>query len=71
MIFRDTYAGVKFSLIIVYHSEALQFAMQYRDKIVPGVPIVFVEVSTAELDRQTIRPGVTFDVVTVAFTTTL
>ena len=57
--FRNTYAGVKFSLVIVSHDEALQFALQYRDKIFPGVPIVFVEVSTGELEGQTIRPGVT------------
>ena len=57
--FRNTYDGVKFSLVIASHSEALQFALQYRDKIFPGVPIVFIEVSTGELDGQTFRPGVT------------
>ena len=57
--FRNTYDGVKFSLVVVSHSEALQFALQYRDKIFPGVPIVFIEVSSGELDGHTIRPGVT------------
>src|SRR6516225_4072819 len=57
--FRNTYDGVKFSLVVVSHSAALQFALQYRDKIFPGVPIVFIEVSSGELDGHTIRPGVT------------
>ena len=57
--FRNTYDGVKFSLVIVSHYEALHFALQYRDKLFPGVPIIFIEVSTGELDGQTIGPGVT------------
>ena len=57
--FRRTYDEVKFSLVIVSNYEALHFAVQYRDKIFPGVPIVFVEVSAEELKGQPLWPGVT------------
>ena len=57
--FHRTYDGVKFSLVIVSNSEALHFAVHYRDKIFPGVPIVFVEVNPRELEGTTIGPGIT------------
>jgi PAS domain S-box-containing protein len=57
--FRHTYDGVKFSLVIASNFEALHFAVQYRDKIFPGVPIVFVEVSAEDLKGQPAWPGVT------------
>ena len=57
--FRRTYAGVKIDLVITNNPEALHFAVEYRNKIFPGVPIVFTEVGTSELEGQEIGPEVT------------
>ena len=57
--FRRTYAGMKLDLVIADNPEQLKFAVQYRDKILPGVPIVFIAVSSRELERQRMWPGTT------------
>ena len=57
--FRRTYVGVKLDLVIAANPEELQFAVQYRNKVFPGVPIVFTGVSTRELEGQKMWPGVT------------
>jgi signal transduction histidine kinase len=57
--FRQTYAGVKLDLVIAGTSEQLRFAVLYRDKIFPNVPIVFTGVSATELEGQKMWPGVT------------
>jgi PAS domain S-box-containing protein len=57
--FRRTYAGVKLDLVIAANPEQLRFAVLYRDKIFPGVPIVFTAVSARELEGQKMWPGVT------------
>jgi PAS domain S-box-containing protein len=57
--FRRTYAGIKLDLVIAGNPEQLKFAVQYRDKIFPGVPIVFIAVSSRELEGQRMWPGVT------------
>ena len=57
--FRRTYAGMKLDLVIADNPEQLKFAVQYRDKIFPGVPIVFMAVSSRELEGQRMWPGVT------------
>ena len=57
--FGRTYAGVKLDLVIASNPEQLKFAVQYRDKIFPGVPIVFLAVSSRELEGQKMWPGVT------------
>jgi PAS domain S-box-containing protein len=53
-----TYAGVKLDLVIAVSSQAIHFAMQYRDKIFPGVPIVITQVDRREIAGQ-IWPHVT------------
>ena len=45
--FRQQYLGVNPDLVIVASEPALRFAVQYRDKMFPGVPIVFWAISTA------------------------
>ena len=55
---RRGYGGVKLDLVIAATYPVLQFAMQYRDKMFPGVPIVFTDVSDLE-GRQKMWPGVT------------
>ena len=56
--FRRTYAGVKLDLVIAVSPQALIFAVHYRDKVFPGVPIVFTQVGTREFQGKT-WPGVT------------
>jgi PAS domain S-box-containing protein len=56
---RRRYAQVKLDVVIVCNPAALHFAVEYRDKIFPGVPIVFVGVGAGDLEKQKIWPGVT------------
>src|SRR5277367_106364 len=57
--FRRIYAGVKLDLVIAGNPEEFHFAELYRDKIFPGVPIIFTGVSARELEEQKVWPGVT------------
>jgi signal transduction histidine kinase len=56
--FRRRYTFVKFDLVITSGTPALQFAIQYREKIFPGAPIVFTQIGTREFEGQTF-PGAT------------
>jgi PAS domain S-box-containing protein len=56
---RRRYAKVKLDVVIACNPAALHFAVEYRDKIFPGVPIVFVGVGAGDLEKQKIWPGVT------------
>ncbi len=56
--FRRTYAGVKLDLVIAVSPQALLFAVNYRDKVFPGVPVVFTQVGTMEFQKKT-WPGIT------------
>jgi PAS domain S-box-containing protein len=49
---RRGYAGVKLDLVIASTYPVLQFAMQYRDRMFPGVPIVFTDVSRQEAQKM-------------------
>ena len=42
------YGGVKLDVVVAATYPVLQFAMQYRDKMFPGVPIVFTDVSSQQ-----------------------
>ena len=53
------YAGIKMDVVIASVTPSLRFAVKYRDKVFPGVPIVFLAVNKRELDGQKIWPGVT------------
>ena len=55
--FRRGYSGKKLDLVIATSEPALRFAVQYRDRMFPGVPIVFWAISTALADQK--MPGVT------------
>ena len=55
--FRAGYANEKLDLVITVGTTPLQFAVQYRDKMFPDVPIVFMS-NDSSLPEQT-RPGVT------------
>ena len=39
---RAGYSGEKLDLVVAVMTPPLQFAVQYRDKVFPGVPIVFM-----------------------------
>jgi len=47
---RHRYAGVRLDVIIACNPAAIHFAIEYRDKIFPAVPIVFVGINQRELD---------------------
>ena len=46
------YSGVKLVLVVAATYPVLQFAMQYRDQMFPGVPIVFTDVSHQEAQKM-------------------
>jgi PAS domain S-box-containing protein len=54
---RRGYGGVKLDLVVAATYPVLEFAMQYRDKMFPGVPIVFTDVGDSE--GRKMWPGVT------------
>jgi PAS domain S-box-containing protein len=51
------YSGVKLDLVVAATYPVLEFALQYRDQMFPGVPIVFTDVNHRE--ELKIPPGVT------------
>jgi ABC-type uncharacterized transport system substrate-binding protein len=53
---RHEFRGVKLDLVIASGIEAIQFVVQYRDKIFPRVPIVFTTVHPRELEGQKLLP---------------
>ncbi|HEY4282179.1 MAG TPA: PAS domain-containing protein, partial [Chthoniobacterales bacterium] len=56
---RRRYAQVKLNVVIACNPAALYFAEEYRDKIFPGVQIVFAGVGAGDLEKHKILPGVT------------
>ena len=55
---RGRYSGLTLDAVVVNGPSALQFAIKYRDKIFPGVPIAFTGLATRQFAGQT-WPGVT------------
>jgi PAS domain S-box-containing protein len=54
---RSGYSGEKLDLVVAVMTPSLQFALQYRDKLFPGVPIVSMSNSLLIPDKM--WPGVT------------
>jgi len=54
---RAGYANEKLDLVVAVMSTSVQFALQYRDRIFPGVPIVFMSFIDPLPDK--VWPGVT------------
>ena len=52
------YAGVKLDLVVAATYQVLQFTLQYRDTMFPGVPVIFTDVSRQE-EAQKMWPDVT------------
>ena len=57
--FRRGYGGMKLDLVIASTYPILQFAVKYRNKMFPAVPIVFFDVYPNDIERQKVWPGVT------------
>ena len=62
---RYTYEAQTLDLIIASSYPALQFAIEHRDALSPGVPIVFYGVSVSRIAGQSLRLGVTGVTMTV------
>jgi PAS domain S-box-containing protein len=56
--FRLRYTEVNFDLVIAVSAQAIQLAERFRDKMFPGVPIVFTMVDPSEPEAQP-GPGIT------------
>ncbi len=56
---RQTYAKQKIDLVITAVYPALHFAIKFRDRIFPGVPIVFLMIVPERLQGRELWPGVT------------
>ncbi len=56
---RSSYAGKKLDLVMALTYPSLQFAVNHRDELFPGVPIVFGGVSRSRIAGQKMWPGVT------------
>ena len=53
---RRGYGGVRLDVVVAATYPVLEFAVKYRDRIFPGVPIVFTDISRREMQTW---PGVT------------
>jgi len=56
---RDAYGRQKLDLVIVAAYPALRFAAEFRDRMFPGVPIVFTSVAPGRIQGRPLWPGVT------------
>lgn len=56
---RNVYGEEKLDLVVVHAYPALRFAVEHRDAIFPGVPIVFVSVALGRIHETKLWPGVT------------
>jgi PAS domain S-box-containing protein len=55
----EAYRGEKIDVVIVFSYPALRFALDHRERIFPGVPIVFTAVAPGRIPDQKLWPGVT------------
>jgi PAS domain S-box-containing protein len=55
---RRRYAGVKLDLVITVAPPPLLFIVKYKDRIFPGVPVLFTQVGTRQFGDKT-WPGIT------------
>jgi PAS domain S-box-containing protein len=69
--FRRGYGGMKVDLVIASTYPVVQFAVKYRDKMFPGVPIVFFDVYPNEIEQQNVWPGATGVVVPLGMRETI
>lgn len=53
------YRSEKLDLVVVHYYPALRFAIDRRQEIFPGVPIIFMGVSAVRIQGQNLGPGIT------------
>jgi PAS domain S-box-containing protein len=68
---RRGYGGMKLDLVIASTYPVVQFAVKYRDRMFPNVPIVFFDVYPYEMERQRVWPGATGVVVPLGMRETI
>ena len=68
---RRKYEGRQIDVVIAVASAALQFALQYREELFPGVPIVFLAVAVPEAVLTRTVPAITGVVNDTPFSETL
>ena len=56
---RNVYGRENLNLVVVHGYPALRFAVDHRQAVFPGVPIVFVSVALGRIDETKLWPGVT------------
>ena len=56
---RNVYGKEKLDLVVVHGYPALRFALDHRQAVFSGVPIVFVSVAPGRIDETKLWPGVT------------
>ena len=66
---RRGYAGVKLDLVVAASYPVLQFVMQYRDEMFPGVPVIFTDVPIRQ--GRKLWPDVTGVITTVGLRETI
>jgi PAS domain S-box-containing protein len=58
--FRRTFSNKKIDLIVAVMDPSLRFAVRYRDKIFPGIPVSFMSITSPQAGQRMWRwPGVT------------
>ena len=55
---RQKYDGRNIRVIVASAQQAVQFATQFRDRIVPGVPVVHIAMPRDQLERMSLPPDV-------------
>jgi len=56
---RDTYSGKRLDLVVAFSYPALAFAVEHRQLMFPGVPIIFADVNAVRFEARPVWPGVT------------
>jgi len=69
--FRRRYSKLKMDVVITCNPQAFHFAVEYRDQIFPGVPIVFISIGKHEFEREKISEGVTGLITPLGFRETI
>jgi two-component system, LuxR family, sensor kinase FixL len=55
---RSRYSGRKFDLVVTVPGSALNFALDHRQDLFPGVPVVFCSVDRREIEGRNLPPDV-------------
>ena len=56
---REKYAGRRIDVVIPALAPSLDFVLRYRDRLFPGIPVVFGAVEKREVETKALGPGIT------------